>query len=327
MHTRGAKVLAAALVGTLALSVLSDLRDVRFPSLLMLALVVVSLGVVSMLHVRADPMPTGSAYIVAATGPVACLLVCLAIPGPLGNPNQSNAFGVGVAICAFLCVRGRTGTAWSAFLTMAAIMTCWSLFSGQGLYGLQLSAPNAAVLGMATLFAIVIRPAATAIRQLREASISQAEKMAAAEARLVERDRQRAELRRVAWPTLLRIAGGERFSARQAAEIRLTEAQLRDTVRARALNVSPVIEAARSARSRGVDVVMFDDGGMADAEDSARLAFCYLAAQWLGRTDNGSATVRIHPPRRNVMGSIVVIGDNGMFQGVEVDAAGTVHEL
>ncbi|WP_179476124.1 hypothetical protein [Mycolicibacterium vinylchloridicum] len=278
------------------------------------------------LSVRSDPMSARVALVVAATGPAACVLTCLSIPGLLGNPNQANAFGASVAIFAFLCVRGRTGTAWWAFVATSAIMTGWSLLTGQGLYGLKLAAPNVAVLGMATLFAFVVRPAATEIRELRKASIDQAQKLAAAQARMAERDRQRTELRDVAWPTLLTIARGERLTAAQVAEIRLSEARLRDSVRARALNVPSVVDAARGARSRGLNVVMFDDGGMDAIDASVRLKFCHLATEWLGRIENGSITVRIHPPGRDVAGSIVVTGNDGMFEGVEIGKDGTIHE-
>ena len=327
MHSLGARLLAVAVVGALFASVTSDLRGVRSLPLLLLALAVVSLGIAGVLHFRADPMPTPFAWAVAATGPVACLLTCLAIPGPLDNPNQSNAHGAGVAVCAFLCVRGRTVTAWCSFSTMVAVLAMWSIQTRQGLYGLLLSAPNAAVLGMATLFAVVVRPAAATIRQLREASLDQAEKLAAARARIVERDRQRSELRRVAWPTLRRIAGGEPFTALHAADIRLTEAQLRDSVRARSFTGSPVVEAARAARSRGVAVVLFDDGGMDAAQPGVGQVFCQLAAESLERTVEGSVTVRIHPPDRPLVGSIVAIRGDGTSRRLDVDASGAVHSL
>jgi hypothetical protein len=324
MDSGGARLLGAVLVGALVLSVVSDLRNVRSLPLLLLAMAVVSLGVAGILWIQSDPMPAAAAIVVSATGPIGCLLTCLAIPGPLGNSNQTNALGVGVAVCAFMCVRGRTGMAWCALTAMICIFICWSVLTGQGvLYGFVLAGPNVAILGMSTLFAYVMRPAAAAIRQLREASISQAEEIAASDAKRSERVRQRAKLRVLAWPTLTAIGRGDHLSAAQVAEIRLTEAQLRDGVRARSLSVSPLVEAARAARSRGAEVVMFDDGGFDTADQRIRAAFLDLACSWLERTNDGTITLRVHPPGRAVLGSIVVV-DGGSALRVELDAAGTV---
>ena len=325
MQSRGAKLLAAGLVGALFLSVTADRQGVSSLPLLLLGLTVVSVGVGVTVSVRTDPMPGLVAWAVAGTGPAGCVLTCLAMTDPIGNPNQLNALGAGVAICSFLGVRGRTATAWWAFVAMVAVLGCWSIRSGLGLYGLVFSAPNAAVLGMATLFAVVVRPTAAQIRRLREQAIDEAESMAAAEARIAELDGQRAELRRVAWPTLSRIADGECFTASQVAEIRLTEAQLRDSVRARGLSSPPIAQAARSARSRGVAVAMFDDGGMDTADHDAHDALSQQVVKWLDQTTSGSITVRIHPPGRPVVVSVVALLDDGTSMRIDIDATGAIR--
>ena len=324
MASRGAAALAAALVAAMGLSAWADLRGVQSPALLAVALGIAALGVVGVLRVRSDPVSARPAALIVATGPLACSLTCMAIPGPPGHPNQLNALGAGIVVCAFMCIRGRILVAWMAFAAMVAVLGTWSLATGQGVYGFALADPNLAVVGMATLFAVVVRPAADVIREQNQQSIREAQALAAANARAAERDERRAELRRVAWPILRHIASGQRFSGDEVDEVVLTEAQLRDGVRARAMALPHVVTAVRDARSRGVEVVVFDDGVDSAAASTHRM-FCDLAVEWLGRVDGGSVTLRLHPPGRPVTGSIVVVSADGTSQRVDVDATGEVH--
>jgi hypothetical protein len=326
MNTRGAKVLAAAVICALVASIMGDIRGVSAVPLLWASIVVASLGVVGMLVIKGDPIPAGAARVIASTGPLACVCACLALPGPVVNANQTNALGASVAVCAFLCVRGRTPTAWLSLAAMVGVFIVWAERTGQGaLAGLLYPAPNIAVVGMATLFAVIMRPAAADIQRLREIAIAQAARIAATEARLAERDRRSDALRELAWPTLEAVATSQAFSAQQAAEVKLTERRLRDGVRARFLDVPPVVDAAWDARARGVDVVMFDDSGMNSWSVRFRDEFCGLAADWLTRAAEGTVTVRVHPPGRSLLGSIVVIAGDGTSQRAEMDTAGRIH--
>lgn len=325
MDTRGAKLLGAAVMVALTLSATSDLRGVRSVPLLLLSVAVVLLGIVGLFAVRPDPMPATAGWLIAMTGPVASVLICLAIPGPVLNPSQTNALGASVLLLAFLCVRGRTVTAWLALGMMIGIFLVWAMLTGQGLLsGLTYTVPNIAVLGMATLFAIIMRPAAADIRRLRAASIRHAATVAAARGRRDERGRRQAALRELAWPTLEAVARGDVFSVQRAADVKLTEAQLRDSVRARSVATPVVIAAARAARARGVDVMMFDDGAADDSGAEVRDTFCQLASQWLESAVDGTITVRVHPPGRALVGSIVAVARDGTSRRLEMGGGGTV---
>jgi hypothetical protein len=326
METRGAKALGAALICTLVASIMGDTRGVTSVPLLWASIIVASLGVVGMLIIEGDPMPAGPARTVAATGPLACVCACLALPGAVVNANQTNALGASVAVCAFLCVRGRTPTAWLSLAAMVAVFTVWAQRTGQGaLAGLLYPAPNIAVVGMATLFAVIMRPAAANIQVLREVAIAQAARIAASEARLAERNQRQTVLRELAWPTLEAVATNRAFSEHQATEVKLTERRLRDGVRARFLDVPPVVTAAWDTRARGVDVVMFDDSSMNASALPFRDEFCRLAVDWLARTTEGTITIRIHQQGRSLLGSIVAVADDGTSQRVEMDTAGDIH--
>ena len=70
--------------------------------------------------------------------------------------------------------------------------------------------------------------------------------------------------RRVA-PLLTRIADGAVPTRPMQVEAGLLEAQLRDEIRAPFFTGTPVIDDAREARRRGIEVILLDDSGGAGA--------------------------------------------------------------
>lgn len=327
MNTVGAKLLAAGFIAASCFSALTAREGVESVALLLAAIGVVAAGMAGLLLVGGDPLPLRASTFIAATGPVACGMTLLTIPAPLANPVQINpAVGGSVVTCAFLCVRGRTSFGWVGLVTIIAMFTIWSTLTNQGpIYGLTVSAPNIAVLGMSTLFALIVRPAAETIDALQAVAIREAEDAAATDARRVERDAQRAKLNELAQPTLKLIAAGKQLDAAEVANSMLTEAQLRDSVRARTLDTPPVVLAARQARRRGVEVVLLDDKGMNDVDDAIRIAFCNLAAARLNATTAGTITIRIHPPARPLLGSIVMVRPDGTVERETFNADGRRH--
>lgn len=327
MNTRGAKLVALTFVAALALSVIGDMRGVSSVSLLCVSVVVSALGVIGVLaRGDADPMPWPIASMVALTGPAGCAAMFLALPGPPVNANQTNAFGASVAVCAFLCVRGRTGTAWLVMASMTVLFAVWAQHTGQGAgAGLLYVVPNAAIVGMSTLFALIMRPAAADITRLRDRAVQEIGDIAAAQARRAVGAARRYELRELAWPTMQAAAAGGEFSEADAAQVDLLERQLRDSVRAKALAVPVVTAAARAARARGVKVALFDEGGFADGRPRFRADFCALAAQWLDDATDGVVTVRVQPPGRLSLGSIVAVSAGGESRRVDMFTDGLLH--
>lgn len=327
MNTRGAKLVALAFIAALALSVIGDMRGVSSVPLLCVSVVVSALGVIGVLaRGDTDPMPWPIASMVALTGPAGCTAMFLALPGPPVNANQTNAFGASVAVCAFLCVRGRTGTAWLTMASMTVLFAVWAQRTGQGASaGLLYVVPNAAIVGMSTLFALIMRPAAADITRLRDRAVQEIGDIAAAQARRAVGTARRGELRELAWPTMQAVAAGSMFTTTEAADVDLLERQLRDGVRAKALAIPVVVRAARAARSRGVTVALFDEGGMDDGRSTVRADFCALAAEWLGNATDGMVTVRVQPPGRLSLGSIVAVSAGGVSRRVDMLTDGRLH--
>ncbi|MFD8101137.1 hypothetical protein ACFV24_16485 [Nocardia fluminea] len=327
MHTLGAKVVAAGFVVAAGYSAVSVREGPQSVVLSLAAIGVVAAGIAGLLLVRGDPLPLRASVLVATTGPVACGLMLSVVAAPLVNPGRLNpAIGGAVVVCAFLCVRGRTGMGWASFVGVIMMFGVWSALHRQGpLYGILLSAPNLAVLGMSSLFAFIVRPGAATIDALRSAAIREAESVAATEAKRVERDAQRAKLDELARPILELVAAGAQLDTAQLADSRLTEAQLRDSLRARALDRPDVVAAAREARRRGVEVVLLDDSRMDNDLDPLRLAFCDLATEYLNATSAGTITVRVHPRARAVFGSIVIVRLDETSEWIALDPYGRIH--
>lgn len=324
MNTGRARVVAAVFVAVTLLS-LPDYGnpDPRLP-LLLLAVLVVGAGIAILVLTRSDPMPRRSAILAGACPPIAAVITGIAIPGPLNNPGQANALGAGVALCAFMCVRGRTGMAWVSQFFTTAVFSAWGQWTGQGwVTGFLIVLPNLAVIMMSTLFARIMRPAALSVRRLHDEAERETARLADGEARAAERERQNARLQDVAWPTVELLASRIALTPEQVVDARLTEARLRDSVRAPILDVPPVVDAARRARERGVEVVLIDDHGMDVARHQAA-GFHQLAADWLDAARDGRVTVRVLPPGRSALATIVAVTAAGGERELTLSADGTL---
>ena len=323
MDTRAAKWVATVFVGVTILSVPNyGHADPSLP-LLIVAVSIVGIGIAVLMRTRSDPMSLRSAWAAGSCPPMAALVTAVAIPGPPATPGQTNALGAGVALCAFMCVRGRTGVAWVAQAATMSIVTAWGDWTGQGaLAGFLLALPNIAVLLMSTLFARIMRPAALSVRALHAEAERQTAELADGEARAAERRRQNQRLQQLAWPTIDLLARKSTLTEEQIDDARLTEARLRDSVRAPSLDVPLVVEAVRQARQRGVDVVLIDDRGMDVVDDDGRTAFHQCAAEWLASAVDGRITVRVLPPNRSQLATIVAVAADGTQRQIGLSAAG-----
>jgi hypothetical protein len=308
LHTRRARVVAAVFIAA-TLASLPNYGEAN-PNLpwLILAVTIVAAGIGLLLAARSDPMPVGSAAVAAACVPVGALITALALPGHVSNPNQTNALGAGVALCAFLCVRGRANV---------AIMSAWGQWTDQGAWaGFLVELPNLAVLAMATMFARIMRPAARDVRALREQEAREHADIVASRERDAERARQRDKLQRQAWPSISMIASGVTLTPSQISDIVLLEQEIRDSIRSPFFDAPQLQDAARAARVRGVEVELLDDHGLDDDAELAEV-FAGIAAGWLAEAVDGEITVRVFPPGRAERASIVAIAD-GTGEGREL---------
>jgi hypothetical protein len=107
----------------------------------------------------------------------------------------------------------------------------------------------------------------------------------------MERSRRLSETLRVSYPLLQKIAAGQLDEASKQ-EAKLLEAQLRDSIRGRELIDSKIQVAIRSARLRGIEVVVLDEGGLAALAENAKAELRQKLAAELDQISSGRVTIR-----------------------------------
>ncbi|NDZ94318.1 hypothetical protein G3I13_11865 [Streptomyces sp. SID6673] len=207
-----------------------------------------------------------------------------------------------------LAVHGRPSFAWAGAVCGTLIAGLWGMAIG---FGFVTGAGNTAfcypVLVLAMLFVLMARPLAERIHVLRERAVAQAATEAATAAAAAERGRQLSQLERRARPILSEIVGGHEFTIGEVADVRLTEAQLRDGIRAPAWESDRVRDAVWQARRRGVSVLLLDDGALSVAPDRDLMhRLCDVLVDELEAVDSGQVIARVLPPGRSLVASIVV---------------------
>ncbi|OZG29987.1 hypothetical protein BH683_006260 [Williamsia sp. 1138] len=308
MQSRGAVVVAALLLLGYLVTTLGTLEQVRSVWPLVAGFLVLAAGMATLLFASGDPLPLRPALVIAAAPTAMFVLVLPVLAVPLGNSLQLGPpLGGSVVLCSFMCVRGRVRLAWLALGGSFVVLAVWGATTGQGpLIAVGQGLGNVAVMLMATFFAYLLRPAAAAIYELRAQSVRQVAVQAAAKASRTERDLQLDRLNTLARPLLEPMVNRTAMTDGQLAEAALVEARLRDGIRARSLAGPVVTAAAWAARARGVRVVLLDDGGLVGAGDSTRTRLTEAVARHLDDAVDGEVTVRVQPPGRPVLVTVIV---------------------
>lgn len=286
------------------------------------AWLLVSVGAIALIRAPGDPLSLPWTVYIALAGPVATAVVLPQLSVDELMILQLWPLSATTALASYMCARGRVWAAWASLLSAIGLCVLWAVAVGEGAgYGLGVSIVKLAPLVMATFFAGTIRPAARDIFALRQASTVAVAKQAADSAVLDERDRQLLRLDARVRPLLERLAEPRPLTAADCLECGLVEAGLRDSLRARALDTPEVIDAARAARVRGVEVVLLDDHGPSGVPGPVRERIVGHVLPVLHRADQGSITIRILPPGRSVLAT-VLHSDGDDIERAEYDQDG-----
>lgn len=205
-----------------------------------------------------------------------------------------------------LALRGRRGFAWIGFTVLAIVSVVAALATDQDVVRVINDVlRQSATLIIGTLFAIVLRRATQTITAIQNNQLTRATMAAATTAASKERAAQNARLEKDARPALQRIIDDIPLSHDELRHFALLESTLRDGIRATGFSSERVAEAARTARVRGLRVVLLDDRGteLGD-EDQVRVEDALL--QQLDETTEGSVTARLSPDDRDEIATIVV---------------------
>ncbi|MQY27517.1 sensor histidine kinase [Nocardia aurantia] len=290
------------------------------------ALVLLALAVCGILWAPGDPLPVSVASVIAVLGPIALGAVLLSSPHAATIHQLWPASGF-TAVATFMCVRGRTLSAWIMITATVVIAGIWSALAGTGPgYGISYSVINFGPIIMAAMFAKTIRPAAEEIYRLRKGSIHEHAKAEAAATAIDANNAQLRDLAREARPLLLRIARPLPLTSEERTQCGNRAEKLRDHLRAIGL-VHPLVDpASAAARDRGVEVNMLDDEGMDNVDETIRHEILRMIADELNRARDGRITVRIVPPGRTSLATVVSYS-NSTVRRVNFDMAGRARTM
>ncbi|MBF6296683.1 hypothetical protein IU459_03890 [Nocardia amamiensis] len=285
------------------------------------ALVVLALAGVVVVALPVDPLPWPATVFVAAAGPVATILTSFDVER--GWSKQVWTAFAASYVLAVLVLRGRLAAAWLGVMGIGAVIAVVGMVAGLRAGVVVGSIVPVATVAGVSLFAAIMRPTQRSLRLLREEATMRAAAEAAMAAENGERNRQIARLDAVARPILERIADGDELTASEREQCRLLEAELRDGLRAPHLVTDQLSSAARGARSRGVEVVLLDDGGFAGVPAQVRQQVIDAATRELDAANEGSVTVRILPTGRRILATVLATASD-RDRRTEIDATGAV---
>jgi hypothetical protein len=240
-------------------------------------------------------MPVALAITITATSLLIPLLVNVDLqPSALGTPATWYVTAV-ATILAIAAVRQQRIWAWFGVLVLMIELLSWG-----GIQALFVSGLGGAIGLVAASHAISVgleRSARQTAQFLEKAKATQVASASDSAIRQERSERIAATLEG-ALPMLEKISTGV-FSDADRSEATLLEAELRDEIRGRML-VNPKLKASvRSARARGVEVVVLDEGGLVSVSEQDREPLRNRVAEELDKISSGRVTIR-SPQEPNV---------------------------
>ena len=279
----GLFVLSPAIIGAL------ELYRVGFNFVSAVALVVyLIVGLTAVFYYQELKMPLALAISVTVTALIVPLLVNLNLdPSALGTPATWYVTS-GATILAIAAVRQRRLWAWLGITVLT-----FELYSWGGVTALFVSGLGGAIALVAASHAISVGLESSERKRvefLEKAKATQAASAADSAIRQ-ERSKRIAATLEGALPMLEKIATGN-FTSEDQREATILEAELRDEIRGRLLINSKLRTAVRAARSRGVEVVVLDEGGFVAISEPERNSLRDRLANELDQIKSGRVTIR-----------------------------------
>lgn len=309
LTARGTHILIWGNILTIAALAVWTFDEVWTPAPTILGLVIMAaVGVILTLD-RDEPMSRTTALLVALAWIAVALLVSWQLKEPGGHGQWF--YGAGTIALYFVALRERQYIAWLGFAAISAIVAAWTISVGLGpLVAVLLIAKQLPIMLVSSLFAYGLRRTTADILRLTEETSTRASVEAAQVATTAERNARLAELDAIATPLLTRLVDGTPLTDDDRLEFAVTEAQLRDGLRARSLSVPEVVAAAQDARRRGIQVVLLDDLYPAAADPTVLAAVQSRVAAALRTATDGRVVARLLPEGRDEIATILVDGES-----------------
>ena len=317
MEARTPRIIVVCIVVLYALVTLLEVRAGSYRRLVPVIAGLLAIGLAALALIKRWPahrMPAREAALVVAAAGGANVLVLFQIDFAGWPGYAAWCLGAGAAVCCGLIARERPRQAWAGLALIIAVIGIWTLNTGRE--------PIIIItLGAGQLFPLLIWhltarisidiTARTAASEAAGAEIT-AQRRAHQESETLMRQAMTSVRRRVE-PLLTAIADGAPITAGMRARARMLEAELRDERRAPFFTGTRVIESARAARIRGIDVILLDDRGTSGGlTDDAQKTIINQAIRALDDARKGQVVIRLLPPRQRP-GLLSIVTDNDIL--------------
>ena len=303
----GARTIACAVTLLVSLNVwASRSAYTHYPPVLLAFALSVAMATAIVWRWRASELPPWMSIVFPAVIGAANALTLFAIPADGWPMYEAWTLGSGSTLCCAMLMRERPRTAWAGIGALYLTTLAWVITGDQPfVLSVTMLVGHAITVSLwwlaATWSAHVTHSIATELdRHARALARSrlQEETTREMEGRLASVDSR-------ARPLLEQIAREGTPTPELRLRARLLEAELRDEIRAASFTGTPVVTEARSARERGVDVVLLDDTGGVGLPPERRDAVLSTICAALARTTGDTATIRLRPPGRDTLATIV----------------------
>ena len=317
MEARTPRIIVVCIVVLYALVTLLEVRAGSYRRLVPVIAGLLAIGLAALALIKRWPahrMPAREAALVVAAAGGANVLVLFQIDFAGWPGYAAWCLGAGAAVCCGLIARERPRQAWAGLALIIAVIGIWTLNTGRE--------PIIIItLGAGQLFPLLIWhltarisidiTARTAASEAAGAEIT-ARRRAHQESETLMRQAMTSVRRRVE-PLLTAIAEGAPITAGMRTRARMLEAELRDERRAPFFTGTRVIESARAARIRGIDVILLDDRGTGNGlTDDAQEVIIGQAIRALDDARRGQVVIRLLPPRQRP-GLLSIVTDNDIL--------------
>ena len=302
------------------LYILTTLIEVRAGSYRHLAPVIAGLlaiGLAALALLKRWPahrMPARAAALVAATAGGANVLVLFQIDFAGWPGYTSWCIGAGTTLCCGLIARERPRQAWAGLVLILTVIGIWTLSTGRNpvnIFALGSGQFSTLLIWHLTARISIGITARTAASEAAGAEIT-AQRRAHQESETLMQQAMTTVRQRVE-PLLTTIAEGAPITAGMRTRARMLEAELRDERRAPFFTGTRVIESARAARTRGIDVILLDDRGTSGGlTDDTQKAIINQAARALDDARQGQVVIRLLPPRQRPR-LLSIVTDNNIL--------------
>ncbi len=267
---------------------LSDFENYGYP---LTAIIIYLIAIIaSMVFYRGPNLPLPQAIFNLAVAAFVPLLVNANLD-PYTADAYSTWYVMGIAtLMATTAVRQQKLIAWLGWAILAIQVVRWAgWFTGvqTGLIGALL------LVFAAHTISVGLKSAYLRTMEFTQAALASKTQAVSNEAAGKERSGRLESALQGALPLLQVIQEQKgKLSAEQKTEARLLEASLRDEIRGRGLMTDSIRNAAKSARSRGVEVIILDEGGLDQVTTFNRDEILEKIAETFSQVKEGRITLR-----------------------------------